>query len=165
MNMKSKHEEKDLVALAISRLLAAVDKSDQGAALPRFSNQFYSDLVSFAVFRELLVSLHCALGGPLLLSALHLIDKEAVKVLVGRISGKKVVQVQVKTSLCLAISTLAFSTRATPASATTSFPPPTTAHARHINTLSSVGELLLANIFLRPGLPLGSKYIRYVLVL
>ena len=35
------------------------------------------------------------LGGPLLFSALHLIDKGAVKVLVGRISGKKVVQVQV----------------------------------------------------------------------
>ena len=52
-------------------------------------------VVTFSFFRELLVSLHSVLGGPLLFSALHLIDKGAVKVLVGRISGKKVVQVQV----------------------------------------------------------------------
>merc|ERR1719500_2270109 len=76
MIMVVKHEEKELVALVVSRLLATVDTSEPGTSLPR----------------ELLVSLHSVLGGPLLFSALHLIDKGAVKVLVGRISGKKVVQ-------------------------------------------------------------------------
>ena len=61
----------------------------------------FAILVSFSFYRELLVSLHSVLGGPLLFSALHLIDKGAVKVLVGRISGKKVVQVQVSwTDFC-----------------------------------------------------------------
>jgi len=61
-----------------------VDTCEPGTSLPR----------------ELLVSLHSVLGGTLLFSALHLIDKAAVKVLVGRISGKKVVQVQGDSGCC-----------------------------------------------------------------
>ena len=90
-----KNEEKELVALAISRLLATVDTSEPGTSLRRCSDQHFSRLSTFFFFREVLVSLHSVLGGPLLFSALRLIDKGAVKVLVGRISGKKVVQVQV----------------------------------------------------------------------
>ena len=93
--MMMKHEEKDLVTLAISRLLSTVDTCEPGTSLPRCAILLFLILSASFFFRELLVSLHSVLGGPLLFSALHLIDKGAVKVLVGRISGKKVVQVQV----------------------------------------------------------------------
>lgn len=72
------HEDEQLVSLAISRLLSTLDDLEPGASLPR----------------ELLVSLHCVLGGSLLPSALRLVDKGAVKMLIGRGSGKKVVQVE-----------------------------------------------------------------------
>ena len=110
------------------------------------------------LFRELLVSLHSVLGGPLLSSALHLIDKGAVKVLVGRISGKKVVQVQVNQTKVFGGLTLLI--RATLASATTCSQTPTTAHARPTSILSLDEKPSHASTYWRSGLPLGSGYIR-----
>ena len=108
-------------------------------------DQKISKLVSFSFCRELLVSLHCVLGGPLLFSALHLIDKGAVKVLVGRISGKKVVQVQVNQTKVFGGLTVL--TRATLASATTCSHMPITVHALPISMLSLVEGLLHASTY------------------
>ena len=111
-------------------------------------------LLNFCFFRELLVSLHSVLGGPLLFSALHLIDKGAVKVLVGRISGKKVVQVQVNwNKISVGYSAVLF--RATLASATTCSKRPTTVHVRPISILSLGEELSHASTCWPSGLPLG----------
>ena len=45
--MMVKHEEKELVALAISRLLATVDTSEPGTSLRRCSDQHFSRLSTF----------------------------------------------------------------------------------------------------------------------
>ena len=113
----------------------------------------FSKLVNFSFSRELLVSLHSVLGGQLLFSALHLIDKGAVKVLIGRISGKKVVQVQVNLNKALCMIYLLL--RVTLASVTTCSHTPTTAHAQPINMLCLVGEPLHVSTFWPPGLPRG----------
>ena len=45
--MMVKHEEKELVALAISRLLATVDTSEPGTSLPRYGSPHFSSLSTF----------------------------------------------------------------------------------------------------------------------
>ena len=47
VNMMVKHEERELVALAISRLLATVDSSEPGASLPRCRVQYLPSLSAF----------------------------------------------------------------------------------------------------------------------
>ena len=128
--MMAGHEDEQLVSLAISRLLSTLDDLEPGASLPRCCSQsvivksltviLFSTGPHQFFFRELLVSLHCVLGGSLLPSALRLVDKVfvttrrpfevfltaslmrnfadqgAVKMLIGRGSGKKVVQVEVE---------------------------------------------------------------------
>ena len=47
MIMVVKHEEKELVALAVSRLLATVDTSEPGTSLPRCGSRKCSSLSTF----------------------------------------------------------------------------------------------------------------------
>ena len=73
-------EERELVSLATSRLLATVDRvGEEGGQ----------------VAREVLLGLQATLGKALLAAALDLVDREAVKLVEGRLSGRRVVQVQV----------------------------------------------------------------------
>ena len=85
LTMMAGPEDEQLVSLAISRLLSTLDDLEPGASLPRCCSQsvivksltfilFSTGLHQF-FFRELLVSLHCVLGGSLLPSALRLVDK------------------------------------------------------------------------------------------
>ena len=83
--MMAGHEDEQLVSLAISRLLSTLDDLEPGASLPRCCSQSVIvkslTVILFSIgphqffFRELLVSLHCVLGGSLLPSALRLVDK------------------------------------------------------------------------------------------
>ena len=73
-------EERELVSLATSRLLATVDRvGEEGGQ----------------VAREVLLGLQATLGKALLAAALDLVDREAVKLVEGRLSERRVVQVQV----------------------------------------------------------------------
>ena len=76
-------------------------------------------------------------------------DQGAVKMLIGRGSGKKVVQVEVG-FLDSSVTRIVF-VRVTLASTTTTSPPRTTALVQLISMLSSVGENLPANTSLLPG--------------